>query len=171
MTKSECLRLIRQKHPQAILEEHRDAPTKEQRQAMRDKLQANRERKKDIDCLIKELHWNSEAFIQAARFVVDVHGDEPSLTQLAEQLERAERYAELKEEKQQLERFGMKESGVLYIFRCRTYVVHNGPFPHRNIIAEADTWQELADKLCGPELTNASARSGTNPAEAPRIQP
>jgi hypothetical protein len=136
------------------LEETPGAATPEEREVCREqleKLAADKQR------LCKEgntLGDTAKALCEAARFAVDVDGDEPSWTQLREALERQEQAQEIREDLKDIEKAKEKVASRRhsYCFRLVT-----GDSWLVQILAQADSLEGLAEKITGaassvPEL-------------------
>jgi hypothetical protein len=147
MTKTEILKLARAVYgSQVSFSEDRKAPTANERQVAT-------ARAKDITDLLSEIDEALEAedsweapLLKAARFVVDVDGGEPSLSQLSVALQRAERHAYLNEERRDLKT--ERDALPRYGYRFIVGVTPTDDPPRMNLVKlQADTLDELADEL------------------------
>lgn len=79
---------------------------------------------------------------------MDVDGDEPSWTQLREQLERAEEQIRLADQLDELGRFIRANEGRLHSRRYSVAeILSVAAFGMETVVASADTLEEIADKL------------------------
>jgi hypothetical protein len=146
MTRKQCEALAKRVYgPKAYTEEHPRAWTAERRDALRDRLQHAKARRKEIEGELAALKprqpWPT--LLKAAQFALAVDGDEPSWSQLREAVLVAERQQALAEELAELPTF-QRDGGGLHSYRCVAGVDQGFC---RGIMAWGDTWAECAAKL------------------------
>ena len=149
MTKTQILAAARRWWGKNVqLREHTNRPDAAAKEQIRQKLaglRADRDRLKEE---IKAAGEDHKALVAAARFAVDVDGDEPSWTQLREAVAKAERVAEAREELRAAEKAISNASSVLLCHRFElTQDQAVAGFPMRHHLADADTLEELAAKV------------------------
>lgn len=146
-TKSEVLVLARKRYgPQAQVSENTRAMKPAERAKAEQRLTEIRARLAEIkDDVGRSV--NIKGLMAAARFVVDVDGDDPSLPQLRTLLEEAERIVAAQAEHKALR----DEWNGLGLHRQRWEVWHPYTLPGlgrgRGIDTQANTLDELAEKL------------------------
>lgn len=130
----------RRRWPDAIVRHHEDAATPAERAVASERRRQIKARIAEIIAEQESLGYTTTALLKAARFVVDVHGDEPSISQLAEATAAAERHQELIDEKADLflERERLQSIGV----RKKWDIIAG-----ITIRAEADTLDELLGEV------------------------
>jgi benzoyl-CoA reductase/2-hydroxyglutaryl-CoA dehydratase subunit BcrC/BadD/HgdB len=147
MNKTTCLKLAKQLYgPRAEIRDRKEYKA-ERRQQASDRLAAI---KVELDAARKELEslkGSAEELLNAARFVCDVNGDYPSVDQLRQAVEKANRASELSDSISQLNAERRSNVGKSLAYRLEVAVLHSGPFPHYSIEATADDYAELESKL------------------------
>src|SRR5262249_46887555 len=148
MTKTQILVAARKRWGKNVqLREYANRPDEAAKEQIRLKLaglRADRDRLKEEIKAAGDVHM---ALVAAARFAVDVDGDEPSWTQLREAVARAERVAEVREELREVEKAVSNASGSLLCHRFElTQDRAIAGIPMRHHLADADTLEELAQK-------------------------
>jgi hypothetical protein len=154
-TKAAVLALARKKYgPKAELRENKRALSAEEKARVREQLAAARAEHARLDEEVKATWAAGDpdgALREAARFAVDVDGDEPSWSQLAAALARAERFAAAKAERADVYKERSRLSGLL--LGCRWEVVKIASMAGLGGICvvkeSADTLEEMAAELGG----------------------
>lgn len=153
-----CLKLARKRYGKnATAEYHANAPDTKERERRTARRTVVYAEKTELDKQIATLDKSPVLadLAKAGRFVVDVDGDEPSIPQLRKAVETAEHLLALREQRQELR----KELETLrtYARRCEIGVVNTTlpGFPVHEIMVQADTWEEVAEKLAGKVLQHA----------------
>jgi hypothetical protein len=154
-TKSQILSAARKKWGKNVqLRENRAAPCPADKEALRASQKELLDRKKAVEEEKKALGDVQLPLLEAARFALDVDGDEPSWTQLREAVEKAERYRQLMGEQAELRQQLDKNSGL--ILRDRYGLTQDDEvipgFPLRHVLARKDTLEELATEVGLPAL-------------------
>lgn len=147
LTAKKVLAAARKRWGQGVqLDERRNAPTKEQKAAAAER---RKEIKAESDGLRAELQAIGDplpALATAARFVADL-GQEPDLTQLRLAVERAERHAAIKERRRELEVESKKLPQGYHDRWTLGKVVSLGGMGVFEVVASADTLEELMAKV------------------------
>lgn len=150
VTKASVLRAARAKYgPKVNLRYNPNAPDAVRKVELREQVRVRMERKKSLEEERKALFAQGDPRVSlrnAARFAIDVDGDEPSWTQLREALEREERYAAISSEIRELQEEGRKGCGWSYRWDV-VLVVNIAGLAMAEVRASADTLEELAAKL------------------------
>lgn len=152
-TKSEALRLARRlwgRNVWARVNPH--APGPEERAAIRERSAVRKARRDEIKAALiatPQPARDGSGILEAAKFVADVNGDEPSIPQLREAVAQRVAYLALKAEDADLVEAGKESSGTLFrkYSICLTKGV--GGFAFNDTKAEGDTWQEVVDRING----------------------
>jgi hypothetical protein len=127
-------------NPKALTPAAKEAVQKEQ-----EGLRARRKAAHEERQLLGVVHG---PLLEAARFVLDVDGDEPSWTQLREAVEKAERSKQLTEEIADLDKQTKHNGGHFFSHRYSlTHDVQVAGLWMRHHDADADTLEELAEKV------------------------
>jgi nitrogen-specific signal transduction histidine kinase len=148
LTASKVLALARKKHGKAVeLRENKNAPDAATRDANRAKVAGLREA---IARLKEEIRWAGDVLNglrEAARFALDVDGDEPSWTQLRQAAEAAERVQALREEMREAEAEKQRLTVTSHHYRWRLRKYTDSPLgPIGCVVAMTDTLEELVEK-------------------------
>lgn len=146
-TKGSALALAKRKYgKKAIIQERRNAPTREEREAAQARSKEIGERLKVIAADQLSLKGWQDRLTKAARFVVDVDGDDPSVEQLRPCVIDAERYAalteeylDLKKEREQLPSHGYRWTAG--------NITGAGGIKFLSVKDQADTLAELVEKM------------------------
>ena len=149
MTKKQLLALARKRWPKAQLCENPRALDGAAKETLRQQCAAWRERKAALDEEIKAAGDTRKKLIEAARFAVDVNGDEPSWSQLREAVVLAERIDAAREERADIAKQLDRSIGKLHSRRwdvCWVDELVRG-FPLCHVECSADTLEELAQKI------------------------
>lgn len=97
----------------------------------------------------KSIGPTTPALREAARFVVDVNGDHPSIDQLRTALEKHERGIAINEELAELKRAKNRLLSDCHSYRYQvssiSEVIHG--FPLSTVLASGDSWEEVLEKL------------------------
>jgi hypothetical protein len=130
----------------AVVEERRNAPTASERQAAMDQRKQMQAR---INAIAAELElakpWD-RPLLKAARFAVDVDGGEPSMSQLRQLVEAAEKTVALVDERNELRT--RKERLDCFSYRWTAGRVEGGRgFDYMVVECQADTLTELLAKI------------------------
>lgn len=78
--------------PKYYVREDRDAPSAAERDQLLATIRELRAAEETATKAIGELNWKADELVEAARFALDVDGDEPSWSQLIAAVERAEQH-------------------------------------------------------------------------------
>lgn len=146
-TKAGVLALAKKRWPTAYIEDlGRAGPSEDDRAAARARVKAILARNAEIKAELATLKiGNFSALVKAARFAVDVDGDDPSLPELRKQVEIAERYLALRDEESSLFRERNEHTGTSLASR-RYLVVTRGSFASC-IECDGDTLEQLAEAI------------------------
>jgi hypothetical protein len=148
-TKSQILSAARKKWGKNVqLRENPKAPTPAAKEAVRKEQEGLRARRKAAEEERKSLGVVHGPLLAAARFALDVGGDEPSWTQLREAVEKAERSKQLTDELADLDKQMKTNSGRLYASRYELSQDESlGGLWIRHVLARKDTLEELAAEV------------------------
>jgi hypothetical protein len=116
----------------------------ERRQAARDRIAAIKAREEAIIARQKELRGWNERLTRAARFVVDVNGDPPSIPELATTVADAEESLELSQERRELIDERRKTQGASWYHQFDA--IDDSGFIGV-VVATADSLRELKGKI------------------------
>lgn len=133
----------RKRWKNANVRENKSAPDAEtKREWMAQNAQA-RERIKQLKEYLKrgQADTQRDRLLSAARFVCDVNGDHPSIEQLRSIVAEATRIDAAKAEIAELDEAIKKRQ--IYRHRWNVSVVHSHPFPHAQVVASADSREQL----------------------------
>lgn len=149
MTKRTIEAMIRKKYGKgAYLRENKRASSPEQREQGKVRLAEIRDRVVKIKAELAQLQRHDKRLLIAASFVCDVNGDHPSIDQLREAVAESQRFADLSEERRELEAERSKLSGESCRFRWEACNVNTvGGVQFCSIHESADTLEELAEKF------------------------
>jgi hypothetical protein len=155
LTKAKVLAAARKKWGTTVqLRENKSALTPAEKEVLRASQKELLARKKAADEERKALGDVQAPLLAAARFALDVDGDEPAWTRLKQATERAQRAKELAEELADLGKQTDHNSGLL--LRDRYELTQDDEvipgFPVRRVLARKDTLEELATEVGLPAL-------------------
>lgn len=126
------------------LRKNPNAPSATERERIKADRDAAVQSLNEAHAELKSLAWMASELIAAARFAIDVDGDDPSWTQFIEATKRAERHAELSERigalRKERDRLQSQIHGKRYT------ALRNESF-FAVVVAEADTKEQLAEIL------------------------
>lgn len=144
-TKAQALAAARKRWgKRAAIEENKNAATREEREAAFARSKEIVERRTTITTEQQACKWSIRDLMKQARFVVDVKGGNPSIDELEKVLTRAERWHELEDERLAIR----EEQQRLPMHSYRWTAGHIGsPIPHFVVEAQADTLDELMEKI------------------------
>ena len=146
MTQAEVLKIARRKIKGAKSLINRRAL----KPAEREKFVVQRALRKNRLAELKEEQKQHEhslgPLIKAARFVVDVAGDPPSIDELTVAVESAERKAEILSESRDLKNELFGDSWKVW---CKRYEIYADNRLFRTVYASGDTWDAVAESLNG----------------------
>jgi hypothetical protein len=144
VTKAHVLALARKRHGlKAQLREDKNAPTAESRAELLRLAVGRHDRKNSLQADLKAAGTGPYmALLKAARFALDVDGDEPSWSQLRAATEAMEDFAAKYEELRHLQELISKSN----THRYRWSVIEVGSL-FVSVHEQADTLEELATKL------------------------
>jgi hypothetical protein len=149
LTKAKVLAAARKKWGKAVqLRENKSAPTPAEKEVLRASQKELLARKKAADEERKALGDVQAPLLAAARFALDVDGDEPSWGQLREAVEKAERSKQLTEEIVDLDKQLKNNTGRFVSYRYwLPEEVQVGGLWMRHHHASSDTLEELAEQV------------------------
>ncbi len=149
VTIKQATALAKKKHgPNAHIEQNVKAPAAAEKAALSERWFTLKKRKEVLTETIRAAGDVNKATREAARFAVDVDGDEPSWTQLRLAVERAEQVAAALEERCEIDKEMELNSRRRLWNRYKVVRVDNfGGLAIGCIEASADTLEELAAKL------------------------
>lgn len=152
ITKATVLKLARAKYRESVeLNHYPKALSAEAKQELRERAKQLRERKQALEEQRKSM-WLAgnpdQALLKAARFALDVDGDEPSWTQLRQEVVRSEHLAAIADEINEIESELKTIQTSLLSWRWSvSYVETVSGMQFRCIREQADSLEELASKL------------------------
>lgn len=150
ITKTHVLALARKRHGKdAQLRENARALSPEAKQELRTRHAALRSEKKETEAVVEDCKAAASLLLDAARFALDVDGDEPSWTQLRNAVEAAELLRDAKARVSEITAELRRTEGLLCGYRWEIVKVRTmGALGACCIVSEqADTLEEMAQKL------------------------
>lgn len=158
MIANQLLRIARKRYGKNAWVEHNPKALKRgAKEELNQQAKALTARNKEIDEEVKKLGWKPKQLMEAARFVVDVNGDSPSIHELAAALLLADCHHALLDEKTANKEEAERLRSRGYSDTWRVGVLKNvGGFAFNEIVAHGDTAEECADKIRNRGESSAS---------------
>lgn len=154
VTKRDVIEVARKRWPGCRLDEHQGALKNDAgREAYKAERKQRQKRIEEIKAIVEPPRKKNEmlkALAEAARFVVDVNGDEPSIPKLASAVERAEQFIALIEERDEI--YAARDAGSAQQW-YRYQIMEVGPIGGWRFGEAADTLAELLAKITNTEST------------------
>jgi hypothetical protein len=149
MTKAQLLKLARELHGKgAYVEENPKAPDAAERQRVAVRRKQLVARQNELKPTLAGRPAATSRLLEAAAFVCDVGGDDPSIPQLAEAVAAVRAAVEAQQEYAEMAEELRKTGGHWYARRWRVCrVLGDAPFPCGTVVADGDTLEECAAKL------------------------
>lgn len=149
--KSEALKLAKRRWGKNIWARvNANAPGPEERAEIKARSVVRRARRDEIKAAMiatPAAVKDSSELLEAGKFVSDVHGDFPSISQLEAAVNRREAYLALKTEDAEIVEASKESNDTLFrkynIVQTKTV----GEFQMNDTKAEGDTWQEVIEKI------------------------
>lgn len=147
VTKAQVRELARRKYGKKVeLSENKNAPTVAEKEVQRAKRQERIARKNQLEADLGSLKDPNGELLKAARFALDVDGDEPSWSQLREAVEVCNKVREIKDELQAIKEEAGRYSGYICRWSVSELVNIGGVLMNR-VHEQADTLEELVAKM------------------------
>lgn len=141
-TKASVQKLARTRWKQSLVRENPGASTREEREADIARAREIRQRIAQIDEAIKDAAGRVGALVKAARFAIDVDGDEPSWSDLAKALAAVESDRALAAERREID----TERRALNVSSYRWSLTKSNEWC-TSVILWTDTLEELESKI------------------------